>query len=74
MKSSGSRTLSAFFMLVLFASIFFISCGLPKNPFIIDTILVSPSADIPIKAETSLDKILNETIPWVCKMVDKGKI
>ena len=57
MKSSGSRTLSAFFMLVLFASIFFISCGLPKNPFIIDTILVSPSADIPIKAETSLDSI-----------------
>lgn len=26
------------------------------------------------KAETSLDKILEETIPWVCGMVDKGKI
>jgi UDP-glucose 4-epimerase len=26
------------------------------------------------KAKTSLDKILNETIPWVCKMVDKGRI
>jgi len=26
------------------------------------------------EAKTSLDKILDETIPWVCEMVDKGKI
>lgn len=39
MKSSGSKTLSALSVLMLFASIFFISCGLPKNPFIVDTVL-----------------------------------
>lgn len=26
------------------------------------------------KAETSLDKILEETIPWICSMVDNGRI
>lgn len=26
------------------------------------------------EAKTSLDKILDETIPWVCEMVDKGRI
>ena len=57
MKSSGSKTLSAFFMLVLFASIFFISCGLPKNPFIIETILVSSGTGIPIEADLSSDTI-----------------
>jgi UDP-glucose 4-epimerase len=26
------------------------------------------------EAKTSLDKILDETIPWVCKKVDEGRI
>lgn len=45
MKSSGSKTLSALSVLMLFASIFFISCGLPKNPFIVTTILESDSIE-----------------------------
>ena len=62
MKSSGSRTLSAFFMLVLFASIFFISCGLPKNPFYIDTILRSNNYSVPISVGTASPNFLDFSI------------
>jgi len=57
LKSSGSKTLSALLMLVLSASIFFISCGLPKNPFIINTVLESSESNTPIVANTATDTI-----------------
>ncbi|NQT57809.1 MAG: hypothetical protein HQ557_02380 [Bacteroidetes bacterium] len=53
MKSSGSKTLSAFLMLVLFASIFFLSCGLPKNPFIVETYIKSNNYLGPINVEST---------------------
>ena len=58
MKSSGSKTLSVYSILILFASIFFVSCGLPKDPFILDkTILIAKNFLGPIALPSSRDSL-----------------
>ncbi|MBL7007163.1 MAG: hypothetical protein ISR78_08790, partial [Spirochaetia bacterium] len=56
-KSCGSKTVSALIMLVLLASIFFVSCGLPKNPFIIDTVLEPSNSSVVISADSATNSL-----------------